>query len=130
MAALGLGATLGAVLLLVVSLGTLAMAGGGGLILAEGAGLTALLWLLVGMEQSLVNIPMQAWIAGRVAGEMQGRMYGAHFVWSHLGWLGAYPLAGWLGLSRGRLDDFDTRGTGGLTPHGDGNGDNGMSAIG
>jgi MFS transporter, NRE family, putaive nickel resistance protein len=26
-----------------------------------------------------------------------GRVYGAHFAWSHLWWVGAYPLAGWLG---------------------------------
>ncbi|MDM7323943.1 MAG: hypothetical protein P3W93_002910 [Thermus sp.] len=28
---------------------------------------------------------------------MQGRVYGAHFAWSHLWWVLAYPLAGWLG---------------------------------
>ena len=28
---------------------------------------------------------------------MQGRVYGAHFAWSHLWWAGAYPLAAWLG---------------------------------
>ena len=30
---------------------------------------------------------------------MQGRVYGAHFAWSHLWWALAYPLAGWLGSS-------------------------------
>jgi NRE family putative nickel resistance protein-like MFS transporter len=30
---------------------------------------------------------------------MQGRVYGAHFAWSHLWWAGAYPLAGWLGTT-------------------------------
>jgi len=32
-----------------------------------------------------------------VAKELQGRVYGAHFAWSHLWWAFAYPLAGWLG---------------------------------
>ncbi|MEQ8551755.1 MAG: hypothetical protein RIC06_04155 [Cyclobacteriaceae bacterium] len=27
----------------------------------------------------------------------QGKVYGAHFAWSHLWWVFAYPLAGWLG---------------------------------
>ena len=27
----------------------------------------------------------------------QGRVYGAHFAWSHLWWAVSYPIAGWLG---------------------------------
>jgi MFS transporter, NRE family, putaive nickel resistance protein len=30
---------------------------------------------------------------------VQGRVYGAHFAWSHLWWAFAYPLAGWMGSS-------------------------------
>jgi len=36
-------------------------------------------------------------LAERTPHRLQGRVYGAHFAWSHLWWLGAYPLAGWLG---------------------------------
>jgi NRE family putative nickel resistance protein-like MFS transporter len=36
-------------------------------------------------------------IADRVAVEVQGRVYGAHFAWSHLWWVFSYPLAGWMG---------------------------------
>ena len=36
-------------------------------------------------------------LAERTPASLQGRVYGAHFAWSHLWWLGAYPLAGWLG---------------------------------
>lgn len=57
-----------------------------------------LLWLLAGIGQTLVNVPTQTLIADRVAVEVQGRVYGAHFAWSHLWWAFTYPLAGWLGL--------------------------------
>ncbi|WP_228024578.1 MFS transporter [cf. Phormidesmis sp. LEGE 11477] len=56
-----------------------------------------LLWLLAGMGQTLVNVPTQTLIASRVAVDIQGRVYGAHFAWSHLWWAFSYPLAGWLG---------------------------------
>jgi MFS transporter, NRE family, putaive nickel resistance protein len=56
-----------------------------------------LLWAIAGGGQTLVNLPMQTLIADRVAVELQGRVYGAQFAWSHLGWAFAYPLAGWLG---------------------------------
>ncbi|MGB2926613.1 MAG: MFS transporter [Limnothrix sp.] len=56
-----------------------------------------LLWLLAGIGQTLVNVPTQTLIADRVAVEVQGRVYGAHFAWSHFWWAFAYPLAGWLG---------------------------------
>ncbi|AFY71458.1 major facilitator superfamily MFS_1 [Thalassoporum mexicanum PCC 7367] len=56
-----------------------------------------LLWAIGGTGQTLVNVPTQNLIAERVAIELQGRVYGAHFAWSHLWWAIAYPLAGWLG---------------------------------
>ena len=56
-----------------------------------------LLWLVAGAGQTLVNLPTQTLIADRVAVELQGRVYGAHFAWSHLWWAFSYPLAGWMG---------------------------------
>lgn len=56
-----------------------------------------LLWSVAGVGQTLVNVPTQTLIADRVAVELQGRVYGAHFAWSHLWWAFAYPLAGWMG---------------------------------
>jgi MFS transporter, NRE family, putaive nickel resistance protein len=54
-----------------------------------------LLWALAGIGQTLINVPAQMLIADRVAVEAQGRVYGAHFAWSHFWWVFAYPLAGW-----------------------------------
>ena len=56
-----------------------------------------LLWSVAGIGQTLVNVPTQALIADRTAIEVQGRVYGAHFAWSHLWWAFSYPLAGWMG---------------------------------
>ncbi len=56
-----------------------------------------LLWAIAGCGQSLINLSMQTLIADRTPTDIQGRVYGAHFAWSHLWWTGAYPLAGWLG---------------------------------
>lgn len=64
-----------------------------------------LLWLVAGAGQTLVNLPTQTLIADRVAVEIQGRVYGAHFAWSHLWWAFSYPLAGWMG-SHLPADDF------------------------
>ena len=58
-----------------------------------------LLWAIAGAGQTLVNVPTQTLIADRVSVEAQGRVYGAHFAWSHLWWAFAYPLAGWLGTT-------------------------------
>ena len=58
-----------------------------------------LLWSIAGFGQSIINISMQTLIADRTPTNMQGRVYGAHFAWSHLWWAGAYPLAGWLGMA-------------------------------
>ncbi len=57
------------------------------------------LWAIAGCGQSLINISLQTLIADRTPTEWQGRVYGAHFAWSHLWWAGAYPLAGWLGTT-------------------------------
>ena len=56
-----------------------------------------LLWAIAGVGQTLVNVPTQTLIAERVSVEAQGRVYGAHFAWSHFWWAFAYPLAGGLG---------------------------------
>jgi NRE family putative nickel resistance protein-like MFS transporter len=56
-----------------------------------------LLWTVAGVGQTLVNVPTQTLIADRVAVDIQGRVYGAHFAWSHLWWVFAYPLTGWMG---------------------------------
>jgi MFS transporter, NRE family, putaive nickel resistance protein len=58
-----------------------------------------LLWSIAGFGQSIINLSMQTLIADRTPVELQGRVYGAHFAWSHLWWAGAYPLAGWLGTN-------------------------------
>ncbi|WP_337884436.1 MFS transporter [Fischerella thermalis] len=55
------------------------------------------LWLVAGIGQNFVNLPTQTLIADRITTGMQGRVYGAHFAWSHLWWGISYPLAGWLG---------------------------------
>jgi NRE family putative nickel resistance protein-like MFS transporter len=55
------------------------------------------LWFVAGAGQNWVNLPVQTLIADRIPEAVQGRVYGAHFAWSHLWWAGAYPLAGWLG---------------------------------
>ncbi len=56
-------------------------------------------WLVAGAGQSWVNLPTQTLIAERIPKEIQGRVYGAHFAWSHLWWAFSYPLAGWLSSS-------------------------------
>jgi NRE family putative nickel resistance protein-like MFS transporter len=56
-----------------------------------------ILWLLAGVGQNCVNLPTQTLIADRIPTDAQGRVYGAHFAWSHLWWGISYPLAGWLG---------------------------------
>lgn len=58
------------------------------------------LWLLAGMGESWINVPTQTSIAELISSDWQGRVYGAHFAWSHFWWVIAYPLAGWLGVDR------------------------------
>jgi MFS transporter, NRE family, putaive nickel resistance protein len=55
------------------------------------------LWLIAGFGQNLAEMPSQMLIAERIPLELQGRMYGAHFAWSHLWWAIGYPLAGFAG---------------------------------
>ncbi|MEM9804586.1 MAG: MFS transporter [Cyanobacteria bacterium P01_D01_bin.56] len=109
MAAFGIGATLASVGLgnsqrqlnpvLLTSVGTALITLA--LLPANGVNLVSLLvlWAVAGIGQTLVNVPTQTLIADRVAVEAQGRVYGAHFAWSHLWWALAYPLAGWLGTT-------------------------------
>jgi MFS transporter, NRE family, putaive nickel resistance protein len=107
MMAFGLGATMGAWTIghwpqyrskvATMLIGGLAIAVA--LLPANYAGLSVLmlLWFLAGFGQSLINLSMQTLIADRTPSHLQGRVYGAHFAWSHFWWAGAYPLAGWLG---------------------------------
>ena len=62
-----------------------------------GLGLLMILWLIAGAGQTCVNVSAQTLIADRTPKEVQGRVYGAQFAWSHLWWAVSYPLAGWLG---------------------------------
>ncbi len=59
------------------------------------APLTAL-WLVAGVGQNWVNLPTETLLAERTEEQAQGRVYGAHFAWSHLWWAFAYPLTGLL----------------------------------
>ncbi len=98
LAALGLGSLqhkLHAIPLTSIGAGLMALA----LLPVHWSGLSGLLilWLLAGVGQTFVNVPTQTLIADRVAIEVQGRVYGAHFAWSHCWWVFAYPLAGILG---------------------------------
>ena len=63
------------------------------------------LWLLAGVGQNWVNLPAETLLAERTEEAAQGRVYGAHFAWSHLWYAFAYPLAGFLG-SRVPQRDF------------------------
>ncbi|MBW4628957.1 MAG: MFS transporter [Brasilonema octagenarum HA4186-MV1] len=107
MAAFGIGATLSAVAFGAISQRfariTFVLFGAVLIILsllpANYASLSVLmiLWLLAGFGQNCVNLPTQTLIADRISRDAQGRVYGAHFAWSHLWWAISYPLAGWLG---------------------------------
>ncbi len=61
----------------------------------DGAALAPLmvLWLVAGVGQNWVNLPTETLLAERTEESAQGRVYGAHFAWSHLWWAFAYPLA-------------------------------------
>ena len=57
-----------------------------------------ILWLIAGFGQTLAEMPSQILIAEKIAKEEHGKVYGAHFAWSHL-WLAfAYPIAGYVGI--------------------------------
>jgi MFS transporter, NRE family, putaive nickel resistance protein len=108
MGAFGLGATIAAAVLPRVSHREnrlVVLAVGGGAIstvmgLAQWTNLWGLiaLWAIAGMGQSIVDLSMQMLIADRISVELQGRVYGAQFAWSHLWWVMAYPIAGSLVL--------------------------------
>lgn len=55
------------------------------------------LWVLAGLGQNLAEMPSQLLIAERIPEQQQGRVYGAHFAWSHLWWAIGYPVAGLTG---------------------------------
>lgn len=113
MAAFGTGATLAAALsgrlvhndqrLFYIGLGALLITLA--LLPANAVGLLPLLllWALAGLGESWINIPTQTLIAEKIPTDIQGRVYGAHFAWSHLWWLFGYPLAGWLGTTTSTL---------------------------
>jgi NRE family putative nickel resistance protein-like MFS transporter len=54
-----------------------------------------ILWLLAGFGQTLAEMPSQILIAEKMPIEEHGKVYGAHFAWSHLWWAFAYPIAGY-----------------------------------
>ena len=56
-----------------------------------------ILWLIAGFAQTLTEMPAQILIAEQVLKEEHGKVYGAHFAWSHLWWAFAYPIAGYTG---------------------------------
>ena len=109
MAAFGAGATIGAVGLnrvstqanrqMLLACGCLVLTST--MLLAQGSNFWGLmaLWAIAGMGQSVVDLSTQVLIADRISVELQGRVYGAHFAWSHLWWVMAYPIAGVLSQS-------------------------------
>ena len=56
-----------------------------------------ILWLIAGFAQTLAEMPSQILIAEKIPAEEHGKVYGAHFAWSHLWWAFAYPIAGFTG---------------------------------
>ena len=56
-----------------------------------------ILWLIAGFAQTLAEMPSQILIAEQIPKEEHGKVYGAHFAWSHLWWAFAYPIAGYTG---------------------------------
>jgi MFS transporter, NRE family, putaive nickel resistance protein len=57
-----------------------------------------LLWTIAGIGQNSINLITQIAIGDRIPKQQHGKVYAAHFAWSHLWWGLAYPLAGWLGI--------------------------------
>ena len=56
-----------------------------------------ILWLIAGFGQTLAEMPSQILITENIPKEEHGKVYGAHFAWSHLWWAFAYPIAGFTG---------------------------------
>src|SRR5215216_2860200 len=63
------------------------------------------LWLIAGFSQTLAEMPAQILIAEQIPKQEHGKVYGAHFAWSHLWWAFAYPIAGFVG-TRFRENEF------------------------
>jgi MFS transporter, NRE family, putaive nickel resistance protein len=109
MGAFGLGATIAAALfprvsrpenrLRIMGLGCLGMTGVMGLAQGANLGVLMALWAIAGVGQSLMDLSMQTLMADRISVELQGRVYGAQFAWSHFWWMLAYPIAGSLAQS-------------------------------
>ena len=59
-------------------------------------GIFAVLWLLNGASQAWIAIPSSTLVAEHTSPDDRGRAYGAHFAWTHVPWLVAYPLVGYL----------------------------------
>jgi len=57
-----------------------------------------ILWIIAGFGQTLAEMPSQILIAEKIEKEEHGKVYGAHFAWSHLWWAFAYPIAGFTGV--------------------------------
>jgi len=57
-----------------------------------------ILWLIAGFAQTLAEMPSQILIAEKIDKTEHGKVYGAHFAWSHLWWAVAYPIAGFTGI--------------------------------
>ncbi|MEP7278382.1 MAG: MFS transporter [Bacteroidota bacterium] len=55
------------------------------------------LWLIAGFAQTLAETPTQILIAEQIPADEHGKVYGAHFAWSHLWWAIGYPIAGFTG---------------------------------
>ncbi|OYX86656.1 MAG: MFS transporter [Flavobacteriales bacterium 32-34-25] len=55
------------------------------------------LWVLAGIGQTLADMPSETLIGENIEPKDQGKVYGAHFAFSHLWWAIAYPIAGFLG---------------------------------
>ena len=55
------------------------------------------LWAMAGLGLSYTDMPSQILIAENVDLSEQGRVYGAHFAWSHVWWATGYTLAGFTG---------------------------------
>ncbi len=64
------------------------------------------LWISAGLGQSLAEMPSETLIAENIADKDQGKVYGAHFAFSHLWWAIAYPVAGLLGARFSGSDFF------------------------
>src|SRR5215217_4028878 len=62
------------------------------------------LWLLAGFGQTLAEMPSQILVAEQIPKEEHGKVYGAHFAWSHLWWAFAYPIAGYTGTHFKRVE--------------------------